>query len=97
MRNFNGSGRYTAVCGWPGQSTALFQQSASKHFVDLEKYGFIQRIKSDRGISVRITPERYSQLLKISSTLQASLAASPSRIELQGLLVSGMSEGTYYM
>ena len=73
------------------------QQAASKHLVELESCGFVERMKSGRGIRVKITPEGYSQLLEISDTLQAGLRMPPSDIELEGFLVSGMSEGAYYM
>ena len=36
-------------------------------------------------------------MVKLSTTLQKSLDSSPSHVELEGTLVSGMGEGAYYM
>ena len=80
-----------------GERISKSQQAVSKHLMELERCGLVDRMKSGRRICVRITPEGYSQLLAISEMLQAGLNASPAEVELEGLLVSGMSEGAYYM
>jgi len=80
-----------------GKSIKKSQQSASKHLLELEKDGFIERINSGRTSSVRITSKGYSELIKLSSILKSSLDSFQSFIELKGILVSGMGEGAYYM
>ncbi len=80
-----------------GKSIKKSQQSASKHLLELEKDGFIERIISGRTSSVRITSRGYSELIKLSSILKSSLDSFPSFVELKGILVSGMGEGAYYM
>ena len=80
-----------------GKSIKKSQQSASKHLLELEKDGFIERINSGRTSSVRITSRGYSELIKLSSILKSSLDSFPSFVELKGILVSGMGEGAYYM
>lgn len=80
-----------------GKSIKKSQQAASKHLLELEKDGFIQRIMSGRKISVKITPKGYSEIIKLSSILKSSLDSFPSYVELKGTLVSGMGEGAYYM
>jgi riboflavin kinase len=80
-----------------GKSIKKSQQSASKHLLELEKDGFIERINSGRTSSVRITSRGYSELIKLSSILKSSLDSFQSFIELKGILVSGMGEGAYYM
>lgn len=80
-----------------GRSIHKSQQAASKHLLELENNQFIERIISGRNISVKITPKGYSEMVKLSTILQKSLDSSPSQVELQGTLVSGMGEGAYYM
>ena len=80
-----------------GKNIKKSQQAASKHLLELENNGFIERIISGRKISVKITEKGYSELVKLSSALQKSLTSSPSEVLLKGILVSGMGEGAYYM
>ena len=80
-----------------GKSIKKSQQSASKHLLELEQDGFIERIINRRTSSVRITSRGYFELIKLSSILKSSLDSFPSFVELKGILVSGMGEGAYYM
>ena len=65
--------------------------------MELEQNQFIERIISGRNVSVKITPKGFSEMVKLSTTLQKSLNSIPSHVELKGTLVSGMGEGAYYM
>ena len=80
-----------------GKNIKKSQQAASKHLMELEKDGFIQRVTSGRNVSVKISPKGYSEMVKLSTILRSSLESSPSYVELKGTLVSGMGEGAYYM
>jgi riboflavin kinase len=80
-----------------GKGIKKSQQAASKHLLELENNQFIERIISGRNISVKITPKGFSEMVKLSTILQKSLDSSPSHVDLQGTLVSGMGEGAYYM
>ena len=80
-----------------GKNIKKSQQSASKHLLELEQHNFIKRIISGRNISVKITSKGFSEMVKLSTVLQNSLDSSPSSLELEGTLVSGMGEGAYYM
>jgi len=80
-----------------GKSINKSQQAASKHLLELEQDGFIERMLSGRNVSVKITPKGYSEMVKLSSVLRTSLELAPSYVELKGALVSGMGEGAYYM
>lgn len=73
------------------------QQAASKHLLELEQGGYIERIMSGRKISVKLTKKGYDQIADLYSMLQKSLDSVPSEIELNGTLISGMGEGAYYM
>ena len=80
-----------------GKNIHKSQQAASKHLLELEQNKFITRIISGRKISVKITSKGFSEIVKLSSTLQKSLDSSPSHVDLKGTLISGMGEGAYYM
>lgn len=80
-----------------GKNIHRSQQAASKHLLELEQDGFIQRIMSGRKISVKLTQKGYDQIAEMYNLLQKSLKSVPSAIELSGTLVSGMGEGAYYM
>ena len=80
-----------------GKSIKKSQQSASKHILELEDGGFIDRLMTGRQLSVKITQKGYSELVKLHSVLGSSLNLSPSHIELNGSVISGLGEGAYYM
>ena len=61
-----------------GKSIKKSQQAASKHILELEKDGFIQRIMVGRKVSVKITTKGYSEMLRLSSILKTSLNSFPS-------------------
>ena len=80
-----------------GKSIKKSQQAASKHILELENGGFIDRLMTGRKLSVKITQKGYSELVKLHSVLGFSLDSFPSHIELSGSVVSGLGEGSYYM
>ena len=80
-----------------GKSVQKSQQTASKYLMELESDGFIERLMKGRKVFVKITNKGYAELVKLHSDLGSSLGAFPSSIELQGVIVSGMGEGAYYM
>ena len=80
-----------------GKSINKSQQAASKHLLELEKDGFIERIMSGRNVSVKITSKGYSEIMKLFTAIRSGLDSLPSFVELKGTLVSGMGEGAYYM
>ena len=80
-----------------GKSIKKSQQAASKHILELENGGFIDRVMTGRHFSVKITQKGYSELVKLHSILGSTLSSSPSQLELNGSLISGLGEGAYYM
>jgi riboflavin kinase len=80
-----------------GKSIKKSQQAASKHILELENGGFIDRVMTGRQLSVKITQKGYSELVKLHSILGSSLVSSPSYLELGGSVISGLGEGSYYM
>ena len=80
-----------------GKNIKKSQQSASKHILELENGGFIDRLMTGRKLSVKITQKGYSELVKLHSVLGSSLDSSPSYLKLSGSVISGLGEGAYYM
>ena len=80
-----------------GRSIHKSQQAASKHLLELESDGYIERLRSGPRVSVRITTKGHAEMAKIFSVLKSSLETSPSFVEFRGVVVSGMGEGAYYM
>lgn len=80
-----------------GKNIHRSQQAASKHLLELERDGYIERMRNGQKFSVRITPKGHSEMVKISAILKSSLESSPSYIEFMGNIISGMGEGAYYM
>ncbi len=80
-----------------GKSINKSQQAASKHLVELEASGYVERLRSGQRVSVRITNKGYAEMLKISSILKSSLESVPGHLEFKGTISSGMGEGAYYM
>lgn len=80
-----------------GKSINKSQQAASKHLMDLEANGYVERLRSGQKVSVRITTKGYAEMVKISSILKSSLESVPADLVFQGTIISGMGEGAYYM
>ena len=80
-----------------GKSINKSQQAASKHLLELERDGYVERMRSGQSVSVRITTKGHTEMARISTILKSSLESSPSYIEFKGTIVSGMGEGAYYM
>jgi len=80
-----------------GKSIHKSQQAASKHLLELEADGYIERLRSGQRVSIRITTKGHSEMTKIFSILKSSLEISPTYIEFKGTIISGMGEGAYYM
>lgn len=73
------------------------QQLASKHLLELENEGYVERFKSNRQNSIKLTEKGLNQLTKLYLALKEVLEAPPSVIEIEGELFSGLGEGSYYI
>jgi len=80
-----------------GKSIGRSQQAASKHLLDLENSGYIERVKRGQKFYVRITDKGYSEIQSLFSFLKSALDSAPATIDFEGNVVSGMGEGLYYM
>jgi riboflavin kinase, archaea type len=74
------------------------QQSASKHLLDLESVGYIDRIRKGHTIRIKITDKGYLQISSLYEKLHSAFESSVGGvITFEGRVVSGMGEGAYYM
>ncbi|TLY10978.1 MAG: DUF120 domain-containing protein [Thaumarchaeota archaeon] len=80
-----------------GKNIGRSQQAASKHLLDLENSGYIERAKKGQKFAVKVTDKGYSEIQGLFSSLRAALESAPAAIDFEGKVVSGMGEGAYYM
>ncbi|HXV45112.1 MAG TPA: DUF120 domain-containing protein, partial [Nitrososphaera sp.] len=80
-----------------GKGIGRSQQAASKHLLDLENSGYIERAKKGQKFAVRVTDKGYSEIQSLFSSLRAAIESTPATIDFEGSVVSGMGEGAYYM
>jgi riboflavin kinase, archaea type len=73
------------------------QQAASRHLLDLENAGYIERLRKGHRFAVKITDKGYSEVELLFSTLKYAIESAPFTIDFKGIIVSGMGEGAYYM
>jgi riboflavin kinase, archaea type len=80
-----------------GKSIGRSQQGASKHLLDLENSGYIERAKKGQKFAVRVTDKGYFEIQRLFSSMSAALESTPAAINFEGNVASGMGEGAYYM
>jgi riboflavin kinase, archaea type len=80
-----------------GKNIGRSQQAASKHLLDLEKAGYVERAKAGQKFAVRVTDKGYSEIQNLFTSLRSALESAPATIDFEGRVVSGMGEGAYYM
>ena len=80
-----------------GKRIGKSQQAASKHLLELESGGFILRLAIGKKVSVKLSQKGFEKISEIFDLLKNSLETTPSSIDVNGELVTGMGEGKYYM
>ena len=80
-----------------GKGIGKSQQAASKHVLDLETSGYVERSKKGQKFAVKVTDKGYWEIQKLFLSLKAALESAPATIDFEGDIVSGMGEGAYYM
>ena len=98
-----GGGRRLVTCTTSelGNSIGMSQQSTSRKLVEMENMNLIVRNYSQRGNSIKITPEGIGNLEQVFTDLWMILTTSgrtvSEKIMLRGKVITGMAEGAYYM
>ena len=80
-----------------GRRIGRSQQAASKHLLELENSGYLERTKRGQKFAVRITEKGLSEIQGLYSSLRSAIDSSPSTMHFEGSVASGMGEGAYYM
>ncbi|HEV2118826.1 MAG TPA: DUF120 domain-containing protein [Candidatus Bathyarchaeia archaeon] len=73
------------------------QQTASRHLIEMEKLGLIERTRDGRDQKLRITGEGYRQLSDMYLNLKRVFDAPKKDLVITGIVFTGLSEGSYYM
>jgi riboflavin kinase, archaea type len=80
-----------------GKGIGRSQQAASKHLLDLETSGYIERLKKGQKFAVKVTDKGYSEIQSLFLSLRTALESTPATMDFEGNVISGMGEGAYYM
>ncbi len=80
-----------------GKDIGRSQQAASKHLLDLETSGYVERLKKGQKYAVKVTDKGYSEIQSLYLSLRAALESAPTTMDFEGNVISGMGEGAYYM
>jgi riboflavin kinase len=71
------------------------QQTISRKLRELEDDGMIKRAAGTRGTSVRVTDKGIEEMKKLYAVLKKIFAGKPAALE--GVVESGLGEGSYYV
>ena len=61
-----------------GKSIGRSQQAASKHLLDLENSGYIERAKKGQKFAVRVTDKGYSEIQSLFFSMRTALESAPA-------------------
>jgi len=73
------------------------QQAASKHLLELEQSGYIERTKIGKHTLVKLTKAGNDVLLQIHLRLKTALDGKAQKSEVNGTVFTGLGEGAYYI
>ena len=73
------------------------QQAASKHLLELEQGGYIERTRVGKRTLVRLTKLGNDTLLQIHLQLKTAFEGKAQKSELNGTVFTGLGEGAYYI
>jgi riboflavin kinase len=77
---------------------AASQQTASRYLIELDGKGWIKRTITPEGCLIKITDIGVKELQRLYSTLRFLMeAAYPPSVTLEGVLFTGLGEGSYYI
>ncbi len=76
----------------------ISQQTASRHLIELERKGWIQRNITPDGSLIKIEEQGTRELQKLYSGLKVLMEKSyPPSVTLEGIVFTGLGEGAYYI
>ncbi|MDA4124962.1 MAG: CTP-dependent riboflavin kinase [Thaumarchaeota archaeon] len=80
-----------------GKRLDISQQAASKRLADLERDGFIERLHSGRGFSVRLTDSGLHEVRSFYGELRSAFEDQKKDLTFTGTVFNGLREGGYYV
>jgi len=75
----------------------LSQQGVSKHLLQLEKEGLIERKRSGRRTGVHVSRTGADRVVSFYSRLKTAVEGGSDTLEFHGTLFTGLGEGGYYV
>jgi len=79
------------------QGIGTSQQTASRRLIEMEQLGLIQRTREWRNQRVWITSAGLQHLTGMYRVLRQVFEAAKEELVMNGVVFSGLSEGSYYM
>ncbi len=80
------------------ERTGISQQTASRQLIELDNLGWIQRAITSEGCLAKLTDAGKGQLKNLHQKLKAIVEATrPLSVTLEGVVFSGLGEGSYYI
>ena len=73
------------------------QQTASRHLIELDCGGYIERQASAQGNYIKITEKGRQTVEEMYLKLRSVIDKKPHMLTFKGKVVNGMGEGSYYM
>jgi riboflavin kinase len=79
------------------EKLGISQQSASRHLIELEHKGWIEKTTTPEGSLIKIEEAGSKELRKLYTNLRFIVeAAYPPSVTLEGTVFTGLGEGAYY-
>ncbi len=79
------------------QGIGTSQQTASRRLIEMEQLGLIHRTRDGRNQRVQITNDGLQRLTGMYRVLKQVFEATKNELVMNGVVFSGLSEGSYYM
>jgi riboflavin kinase, archaea type len=75
----------------------LSQQAVSKHLIQLESQGMVERSRSGRKTGALVTKKGSDTVLSFYSRLKGAVEGRSPSLEFRGTVFTGLGEGAYYI
>jgi len=80
------------------EKLGISQQTASRHLIELERKGWIQRTITPEGSLIKIDDRGMREIEKLYSKMRFLIEAEyPPSVTLEGTVFTGLGEGAYYI
>ncbi|TFG11645.1 CTP-dependent riboflavin kinase [Candidatus Thorarchaeota archaeon] len=80
-----------------GDDLGVSQQTASRRIATSLEEGYVVRVHTASGMSIRLTEKGRNQLARVFSNLEIAFAPPKDEIRIEGTVVGGLGEGAYYV